>query len=302
MKKSLWIVLAVLVVAGLATILNLGQLTQTASDTSSSGVSTSNTSGAISHLLAGTLNNHYASDQYDGDFVSFPLFQTILVTVFAASSTATSLTPVTVPSYAWVYFAQNQITATPAGAVANLTMMGAVETDQNLSEAQALVVGAGSAGDSGVANTTTFYVRPESIPFLVVHNSSSAATVIPNVSNLGAVDENSSGTDPWTLVYDPSTNPSAPHSLNVSLEVLGLEVNGAVQPMPNFLRVGFLNSTFTLNEYQPAFNAVHVWNNVVLTAIGSHESYEVAVKETINGLSQIAYLQVEIYGPTGQAG
>jgi hypothetical protein len=148
---------------------------------------------------------------------------------------------------------------------------------------------------------TTLYVRPGDIPFVAIRNASSV-TVIPNVANLGWDGSNTSTTDPWTFVYDPSDPATAPATLSVSLQVLGLDVNGSGQPMPSFLKLGFLNSTFTLNGYQPAFDAVHVWDSVVLTAFGSNEYYQVAVKETVDGLSQVAYVQVDIEGPLGQSG
>jgi hypothetical protein len=284
------------VTATLASAL-VGSLTQTpthSAATNPSQVSTSN-AGVVSQLVAGTAVNHQVSDQY-GDGESFGLYQTIPVTVYASSPTTISLTALSVPPGAWVYFgATNSVTATPAGATATITMMGTDKTDPDLPESQPLVVGAGS-GASAV--NTTLYVGPNGFPFVAVRNASTS--VIPNVRGLAWDAYNRSATDPWTFVYDPSDSATAPSSLSVSLQVLGLEVNGSVlQPMPSFLRVGFLNSTFTLDEYQPAFDAVHVWNSVVLTAYGSHQHYQVAVKETVDGLSQVAYVQVDIEGPLG---
>jgi hypothetical protein len=68
------------------------------------------------------------------------------------------------------------------------------------------------------------------------------------------------------------------------------------------LSPGFLNLTFTLNAYQPAFDAAHVWDRFVFTAFGSNEYYHVAVKDTVGGLSQVDYVQVDIEGPLGTAG
>jgi hypothetical protein len=298
-KGGLAALVAILVVASLGIGYLSGtsaRATETVTSVSTSTVTSTTTSistsnvGVVTQLVAGTAVNHQVSDQFGGAGVSFPLYQTIPVTVYASSPTTTSLAALSAPSDAWVYLGTNSVTATPAGAVANITMMGAYTTDSNASDAQALVVGAPGAN-------TTFYVRPSGFPFAAISNASS--TIIPNVPNLGAVDDNQSATDPWTFVYAPSDPATAPSSLSVSLQVLGLEVNGSLQAMPSFLKVGFLNSTFTLSEYQPAFDAAHVSNSVVLTAIGSHENYQVAVKQTVDGSSQIAYVQVEIVGPTG---
>jgi len=306
-KETIAAVIAILVVASLGIGYLSGndtRATKTVTSVSTSTVTSTTTSisistaGVVTQLVAGTAVNHQVSDQFGGAGVSFGLYQTIPVTVYASSPTTTSLTAVSVPPDAWLYFGANSVTATPAGATATITMMGTDETDPNLPESQTLVVGAGSGSASGA--NATFYVRPNGFPFAAIGNASS--TVIPNVPNLGAVDDNQSATDPWTFVYDPSNPATAPSSLSVSLQVLGLEVDGSLQAMPSFLKVGFLNSTFTLGEYQPAFDAVHVWNSVVLTTFGAHENYQVAVKETIDGSSQVAYVQVEIVGPLGVAG
>src|ERR1700691_1661314 len=112
MNKSLWIVMAVLVTATLASALAVGSLTQTpthSAATSPSQVSTSN-AGVITQLVAGTAVNHQVSDQFGGAGVSFGLYQTIPVTVFASSPTTTSLTAVSIPSDAWLYFGANSVT------------------------------------------------------------------------------------------------------------------------------------------------------------------------------------------------
>src|ERR1700689_226625 len=70
--------------------------------TNSSQVSTTSNAGVVTQLMASTVVNHQVSDQFGGSGVSFGLYQTIPVTVYASSPITTSLTAVNVPSDAWV--------------------------------------------------------------------------------------------------------------------------------------------------------------------------------------------------------
>src|SRR5579863_10060706 len=111
MNKSLWIVLAIVATATLASALAVVSLTRT--PTNPSQVSTTSSVGVISQLTAGRAVNHQVSDKYGNSGVSFPLYQTIPVTIYASSPTSTSLAALSVPSDAWVYLGTNNVTATP---------------------------------------------------------------------------------------------------------------------------------------------------------------------------------------------
>ena len=213
--------------------------------------------------------------------VSFVLYQVIPITVYAASPAAMNLTASSLLSSAWMHFANASVIASPTGGDTTLTIMGAVVASQGT----ALSV-------EGSSPTLTFNSSLD-IEFNGVGNG---AIVLRTPSDqllpsaMGCSDQ-CTATYELSMVYDPANLTTDPAALNVSLDVLGILVNGSIQSLPSMVSVGFTNTTFTLEQYQPVFVTIfHETNSFSPT---SYNNYTLAVAETVNGATSTQYVTMD---------
>jgi hypothetical protein len=217
--------------------------------------------------------------------VSFVLYQVIPVTVYAATPTPMNLSVSSLLSSAWAHLTNASVIASPTGGNTTLTITGAVVDSQG-------------SGLTVEANSSTLTLNSSlGVEFNGVGNGVGNGAIVLRTpsdqllpSAMGGSDQGMA-TYELEMVYDPANVTADPATLNVSLDVLGILVNGSIQSLPNVLSVGFTNTTFTLARYQPNF--VSIFHETESFNPTSYNNYTLVVAETVNGATSTQYIAMD---------
>jgi hypothetical protein len=255
--------------------------------TSTTSVSPQVSSGAA-RIVFGNPVSHPVTGKWGGATVSFVLYQVIPITVYAATPTPMNLTVSNPLSSTWAHLANASVIASPTGGNTTLTIMGAVVESQ----------GAGlsvEASSPGLTLNSTVDIESNGVGNSAIVLHAPSDQLLP--SAMGGSDQGMA-TYELSMVYDPANVTTDPAALNVSLDVLGILVNGSIQSSPNMLSVGFTNTTFTLAPYQPTF--VTIFHETESFSPTSYNNYTLAVAETVNGATSTQYIAMD-FSPASSA-
>ncbi|MDE1766620.1 MAG: hypothetical protein KGI27_10180 [Thaumarchaeota archaeon] len=228
--------------------------------------------------------------------MGFVGYEDFPVTVYSDVTRTVSLGATNLPNGTWVKFLPQQVVATPEGTPSKLVMAGAGEPF----EINVLSVKVGHI----YANTT----QGSSVTYMPLGGGEK----VDILDGKGPVEFDAAGvninhTTPSSLgmVYDSTSG-----SLPVSFTVLGVSQNNTTVPLPSWLSVKLVPSSFTLNYSQPFYMKVET--GTMAPPTGAHAT--VLVGEKIGGKNYTGHIQVSIppavyfggggirLGPTGGGG
>jgi hypothetical protein len=311
-NRSLWIAVAAVSAAILLSV--VGIVSMTTSPNTSQPQSVASLS-SVPKIVVGNATSYFANDSFRGGGSSWILYQVIPVTVYAPTATALTMSVANLPPQTWVHFGTETLVASPSGTLTTMTVMGMVDNTGLSNHVPSVpgykgVLPAVAPGASAPRYHLTLEASSSSLTVnsnislssisslgssLVVLNGSGSQPLFP--SNLGSFGSNESETDPINMVYAPSNPSTSPSSLDVSLKVLGVVVNGSLESMPSSLTFAFSQTDFTLTQYQPTFVSVHESNTVPLQTYSASQRFVVAVAETVNGAQFVQNLILTLEPP-----
>jgi hypothetical protein len=283
-NKNVCIVFAVVTAAALIATVGVETIGgQTVTSTSSSGAA---------RVVLGTPTSHFVTDTFGTVTDKWVLYQVIPVTVYGPTSTTFSLSTPNLPSQTWVHFGSSSVVTSATGTDTTITIMGAIASP-GPGQSQDFTV---QASDSAMTVNSTIQVATgsEGSPLMVLSGSPSEQLLPSTVDGLPS---NASTPVSIPMVYDPSSPSTEPSTLAVSLDVLGIVVNGSVESVPSSMSFDFSNATFTLGQYQPAFISIHESNTVDLSVASPPQQYVVAIGETVNGVQSTQDVTMTIAPP-----
>ncbi|MDA4123384.1 MAG: hypothetical protein OK456_09420 [Thaumarchaeota archaeon] len=232
-------------------------------------------------IVLGSPVSHSVTGVWGSGTVSFVLYQVIPITVYAATPAVMNLTASSLLSSGWTHFANASVIASPTGGYTTLTIMGAVVASQGA----ALSV---EASSPTLTLNSSLGIEPNGVGNSAIVLRTPSGQLLP--SAMGCSDQ-CTATYELSMVYDPTNVTTDPAALNVSLDVLGILVNGSIQGLPSMLSVGFTNTTFTLAQYQPDF--VTIFHETNIFSPTSYNDYTLAVAEIVNGATSTQYIAMD---------
>lgn len=211
--------------------------------------------------------------------IGFIGYQEFPVTVYSSSAQDVTLGAGSLPNGTWFKFLPQKVTATPSGTQSRLVMAGALEPF----EINVLSVKAGKIFANTTAGSSVAFLplgRNENIQVL---NGTSPIDLGSPTININRTTPNALG-----MVYDSTSG-----TLPVTLSVLGVEQGNSTAPMPDWLTVNFVPSSFALNYSQPYY---------IKMETGTHDAHSganatVLVGEKIGGKEFTGKIKVEIPNP-----
>ncbi|MDE1763320.1 MAG: hypothetical protein KGH88_03635 [Thaumarchaeota archaeon] len=208
--------------------------------------------------------------------MGFVGYEDFPVMVYSDVAKTVNLGAANLPNGTWVKFLPQQVVATPNGTPSKLVMAGAGEPF----EINVLSVKVGRI----YANTT----QGSSVTYLPLDGGEKVDALDgKGPIEFGSVGVNINHTTPssFGMVYDSTAG-----SLPVSFTVLGVSQNGTTTPMPSWLSVNLVPSSFTLNYSQPFYMKVET--STMAPPSGVHDT--VLVGEQISGKNYTGHIEVSI--------
>jgi len=209
--------------------------------------------------------------------------ETFPLTVTSPQSTSVQLQALNVPQGVLVYFEPTEVTATPNGAAATMTIAGAVQPFTSGGADASMLVEA-AAGNLSVSLNIQLIVAPLSI----ISSSLTPTTLHEFLTN-----ENGPSYQTYGIVYGPAG--AATYSpLPVSFSVTGMLVNGDVVALPSWFQLLNANFTFSLLPDQPIYFVMA--SNAISAPPGT---YQLVVQENIDGASYSTVMSLIVVAPIG---
>jgi hypothetical protein len=235
-------------------------------------------------IIVGTPELNQGGESYDGSSSIFVESEVFPLTLTSPTDVGVNLTAQDVPQNVWVHFIPSELTVSPNGTLARMTISGGVQfAGPSINET--MMVGA-TYGDASTLIPFTF-VRTFNIS---VVQSASYPVEFPTPLTTSS---DSITVSPYAAVYDPSASSDAP-SVTAGISVLGLLAkNGTVMSMPSWLQVSFSNSSLLLTSNEPGFFMVAA--NTTTSA--PYGTYQIAIAETLAGGHQAIVPLTVIIGP-----
>lgn len=214
-----------------------------------------------------------------GTCMGFVGYEEFPLMVYSDMTGTVNLSASNLPNGAWIKFLPQQVVATPEGTPAKLVLAGALEPFEI------------NVLDVKVAHIYANSTQGSSIAYLPLGNNGEKVQVLNGTAPMEfgspIVNINSTTPSPFGIVYDsnPTTN-----SLSVLLSVLGVEQNNKTVPMPSWLSVDFVPSSFTLNASQPFY--LKMETSTITPPSGSNAT--VVVGEQIGGKIYTGHIQIKV--------
>lgn len=240
---------------------------------------------SLPHVLIGPVNDHLRTTCPSNELVmhhgcgTYDMYQEFPLRVYSPIPQNITLDATNYPSGAWLRFVPRVVHATPDGAPARMLLAGAVKTFvPNPISANMTRIEAVSPNGTGIS-----YMQIEkSIPIRVI-NSTGPIDLEP-IHIFGNY------LYPYATkwVYNPVSGQN--YTLPIKLSVLGVfDNNSKIQPLPRWLSVNIVNSSFTLDATQPYLVEMEV--NVTSQTSGNAT---LAIQEDEGGKTYVGKAVVEV--------
>ncbi|MGI0026143.1 MAG: hypothetical protein ACREA4_13490, partial [Nitrososphaera sp.] len=224
-------------------------------------------------------------DSHGGTCDSFTGYKEYSLTLFSEKSRDIKLNVENVPKGMWVKLVPQQLNVGTSGSSVRMIVAGGgLPFASPTPDIQSLIIQA----ESGDERTTIgdLSVRTD-IPTLTILNSPEPIEFPEKIDVSGG-----SSFRVFGAVYDPD-EPS--NSMSVNLSVLGLLHDGKIVPLPSWLEVDILDSSFSLNDSQPYYFVIRAIRTSESAPLGMHT---VVIEEIIDGQRFTQNLQIRVMEPT----
>jgi hypothetical protein len=237
---------------------------------------------------------NYTTFIYGNGSLSFPSSEEFPLSVSAQSTSDIHLTVVGAIDGMWAKLMPENLTSVgPAGASSILLVAGAVSPPGGGKPSNGFTLSVVASDDAGHSSTVNIELVPE-VNVAVLHSPSAIDLVHITDQPYDAVPDFLQ-VAPYGAVYDPlipdyALRPLQLANLSVSLQPLGILVNGSVQEMPPWLQVVIPEASFNLTADVPHYFELGV--KLVSAPLGN---FTIAVGETIGGENFVAYVNYTVF-------
>lgn len=216
-----------------------------------------------------------------------PTYEEYPINLSSESKTEIKLKASNVPSGAWLKFIPDVISVDQKNATAKMILAGYEMPFLSSQDSVPLTITAESQDDYAFGF----------IPLIKNRDITVIKSAQP-IKLVGQIPPNTSGENfnTYGVVYDPDDSKK---SIDVKLEVLGIENNNIIEAVPAWLKIDIPVSSFTLRAAEPYYFIIKV--TTTSAPLGLHN---VAIKETIDGQEFIENVEIYIPEPvyTGTSG
>lgn len=272
------IVIGIVLIGGTGLVMFMPSTYLGKASTVPSGVSSDPTLKSSGSLVVGSPEWQFLSFNYSGVEVKFIPYETFPVTVYSAKPSDVSLDSSAAPPGVWIHYASDSVQAGPQGTITQLVVAGAVKPFAGPGDFNITL-----ATSASPTNTTTLPLAEIGIPVTVI--SDQVSNLVPSSIEVPA---NASEPYVFGIAYGPSQSSSQAYTVN--LQILGVSVDGSVQPLPAWLKLSFSSDSISLNPDLPTYLALDEANSASLPlaqtgGVQQTITMTLAIAETIGGIS-----------------
>lgn len=237
---------------------------------------------------------NYTTFIYANGSLSFPSSEEFPLSVSAQSTSDIHLTVVGAIDGVWAKLMPENLTSVgPAGASSILLVAGAVSPPGGGKPSNGFTLSLVASDDAGHSSVANIELIPE-VHVAVLHSPSAIDLVHSTDQPYDAVPDFLQ-VAPYGAVYDPlvpddALGPLQLANLSVSLQPLGILVNGSLQALPPWLQVVIPEASFNLTADVPHYFELGV--KLVSAPLGN---LTIAVGETIGGEDFVAYVNYTVF-------
>jgi DNA-binding HxlR family transcriptional regulator len=229
---------------------------------------------------------------YGNASASLPAVEVFPLFITSVANATVHLSLVGARDGVWAKFMPDNLSVGPGGASASLVVAGAVTPGGGVSSDRFTVTVVASDGAGHSSNVSEVLVPVAYVA--VLHSDSQIDLRVPGLSVISAFPDTDQVIT-YGAVFDPLISdyaigvPLSLLTMSVSLQPLGILVNGSLEPTPSWLRVIIPDQSFNLSAYAPHYFPVGL--KLSSAPLGN---FTIAIGETVGLHSYVAYINYTV--------